>query len=416
MGFGSTFNDLVESAGGTARDAARGVATWTREKVEAGYAAAKTAAGHVRVKATEAGADTLGVTKATAQKADTAVAAAKEKVRSVRKGIGNAVDKVFGREPAAPPAETPTVAPCPVAEAERKRTTRQERKALIAKGKASGDPNLRKSAENLERDMDAVEEAKLSNHIYCIHDPAECNEDTRPVPGFKDVSNDPRTLAKLGLTKADLNSPGSNFRAAVFERQNPPFSEAEAGYVVVFKGTSSGNVEDWRNNFRQGLDVHSDYYRRAVGIGKSVARATRGPGSPAVGFAGHSLGGGLASAAASAGGKRGNTFNAAGLHPNTVQRYGGIPGDRSGIHAYNVPGDPLTETNIHGVTVGGYKVSSPPLAAGTGQRLDRALSDTDIPPGKDDTYFHSMPVVVRAIERRKAADQERLQAAAPATP
>ena len=51
---------------------------------------------------------------------------------------------------------------------------------------------------------------------------------------------------------------------------------------------------------------------------------------------GHSLGGGLAAAAAHATGVRAVTFNAAGLH----SRYGkGEPGD---IRAHHIVGDPLT--------------------------------------------------------------------------
>lgn len=41
-----------------------------------------------------------------------------------------------------------------------------------------------------------------------------------------------------------------------------------------------------------------------------------------------------------------------------------------------------------------------------------ALRDREIPKGKDDAYFHSMPVVIRALERRKGADEERLRSGA----
>ena len=134
-------------------------------------------------------------------------------------------------------------------------------------------------------------------------------------------------------------------------------------------------------------------------------------GGPKVTFAGHSLGGGLASAAAAASALPANTFNAAGLNTATVARYGGNEDDPGDIAAYHVPGDPLTETNVKGVSVLGLKLSQPPLAAGSSQRVPRALQDGTLPPGQSGTYFHSMPVVIRAIERRKGADEERLRAA-----
>lgn len=125
-------------------------------------------------------------------------------------------------------------------------------------------------------------------------------------------------------------------------------------------------------------------------------------------------GGRLASAAAKASGLPANTFNAAGLNPATVARYGGNPSDAVDIRAYHVPGDPLTEANQQGLGVLGWKPQAiqPPLAAGTADKVERALQDQAIPKGKDDAYFHSMPVVIRALERRKGADEERLRSAA----
>jgi type VI secretion system secreted protein VgrG len=232
------------------------------------------------------------------------------------------------------------------------------------------------------------------------------------VTGFRDVSRDRKVLDQLGLKPDDLNPPGTAFRAAVFERQSPPFAADETGYVVVFKGTTPGNLEDWRNNTRQGMDAHSPYYKQAVSIGKNVAEAVGDPANPAVSFTGHSLGGGLASAAAKASGLPANTFNAAGLNAATVARYGGTSQDAD-IFAYHVPGDPLTEANVEGVNFLGLKKELP-LAAGTSQEVARAAADATIPPGQSDTYFHSMPVVTRAIEKRKAANEDRLKPAAAA--
>ena len=416
MGFGSFLGDMVKSASGAALDSARSVANWTVEKAEQAhhaYEAGKTVAAE---KATGAFADVLGGLKAGLQKKDAAVAAAKasvkDAVQATRQRINAAVDKVFGRKPKSPPPpSSPAVTACVQDEVARKARTRAARQEVIAKAFGTGDPALKAKADRLARDMDAVEDARLSNHIYCLHDPAECNSDNAQVPGFNNVSGDKAVLAKLGLQPGDLELPGSNFKAAVFERRSPPFGPNETGYVIAFKGTSPGSVEDWQNNFRQGLDADSPFYRQAVRIGNKVSdQLSSKAGGPTVMFAGHSLGGGLASAAATASGLQANTFNSAGLNAATIARYGGNESDSGDIVAYHVPGDPLTETNVKGVSVLGIKLSQPPLAVGKSQEVPRALHDTTIPPGQDDTYFHSMPVVIRAIERRKGADEERLRA------
>jgi pimeloyl-ACP methyl ester carboxylesterase len=91
----------------------------------------------------------------------------------------------------------------------------------------------------------------------------------------------------------------------------------------------AGPDGDWVNNFRQGWGATSPMYVMAMQWANSqVARLQNQYSPPRVFFAGHSLGGGLASAAAEhcalankANPKlnlRGITFNASGLHPNTV--------------------------------------------------------------------------------------------------
>ncbi|MDD5297913.1 MAG: hypothetical protein PHU46_13475 [Rhodocyclaceae bacterium] len=437
MGFGSFITGIAKAAGETALNSGRSVANWTAEQAEHGYQAYQQAKGWVGEKADEAYqayegakdwagekakegvADGLGAGMAAKQKASAAWKSTKEyvgdKLQSAEESIVKAVDRVFGRKgelPAAPPESAAQA--CPLCESLRKKATREARRELVAKGKDSADSEMQEKAEELERDMDAVEEAKLSDHIYCIHDAADCSPENAEVPGFKDVSNDPEALDAIGLKPADLRTHGSNFRTAVFLRENPPFAPEEAGYVVVFKGTSPDSTEDWQNNFRQGLNAESPYYKRAVTIGSNIQDAVGNPPNPRVRFAGHSLGGGLASAAAKASGLPANTFNAAGLNPATVARYGGNPSDAADIRAYHVPGDPLTEANEKGLGVLGWKPQAiqPPLAAGTGDTVERALRDREIPKGKDDAYFHSMPVVIRALERRKGADEERLRSGA----
>ena len=95
------------------------------------------------------------------------------------------------------------------------------------------------------------------------------------------------------------------------------------------------NLEDWTNNFNQGRGAESAYYQRAVDIGSLLKGR--------VDTSGHSLGGGLASAASMTSGKSGWTFNAAGLNSGTVEKYGGsLVGREDIINAYRVKGEVLT--------------------------------------------------------------------------
>ncbi len=136
---------------------------------------------------------------------------------------------------------------------------------------------------------------------------ADVYRDTAAPPaGYRVATNG--DLAKLGLNPADLTSTQSPFRARVYVTG----SGADTQYAVAFRGTTSGG--DWSTNFRQGIGLSSDHYRRALYIGSKLALAT----DANVTITGHSLGGGLASAAAIAAGRPAATFNAAGLSNATI--------------------------------------------------------------------------------------------------
>ena len=107
----------------------------------------------------------------------------------------------------------------------------------------------------------------------------------------------------------------------------------------ALRGDLSGikNVNDWINNGAQGMGASSDYYKQAVKIGLQVKN------SSGVDISGHSLGGGMASAASMTNGKPAWTFNAAGLHHGTVGKYGAeMIGSAKNIQAYRVEGELLT--------------------------------------------------------------------------
>ena len=165
-------------------------------------------------------------------------------------------------------------------------------------------------------------------------------------PGGTRVAGD-ADLRRLGLTPDMLEQPGqTSFRARVYV-------SGEAGherYTIAFRGTENGS--DWKANVRQGTGQESIHYRNALAIGRQIARS-----GADVEMTGHSLGGGLASAAALASGRHADTFNAAGLHDTTItgaNRIARSAGQGTGaVDNYRVPGEILTFVQEGGDRVAG---------------------------------------------------------------
>ncbi|HMO74206.1 MAG TPA: hypothetical protein PKD99_06620 [Sphingopyxis sp.] len=220
--------------------------------------------------------------------------------------------------------------------------------------------------------------------------------------GFERVTDDAE-LEKIGLSNKLLTPPGyqpdgnnAPF-AAVFKDQD------SGAYSVVFKGTSSG--ADWKVNAGQGLGNETSYYSQAEIIGKNVAMSDGGNN---VKFVGHSLGGGLASAASRASGMPATTFNAAGLHPNTI-----ADPRASQIDAVYVRGELLRGAQMTpGVrqAVGTKVPLDPP--AGIGSRVAKWIARTSIAAGHPwlglgvaavrGFFLHGMDAVVPAVDQEKA--------------
>jgi hypothetical protein len=226
-----------------------------------------------------------------------------------------------------------------------KAARRKERQRLLANGRAKAADlppgeereELLAATQRFEQNLHGVEMAQLAQNVYR----PKPGESPKPAPvGWKNVSNDPGKLEKLGLSPKDLEVPGSNYRAQVYEPDPVVFGDsADIKTTVSFKGTDPDNMEDWENNGAQGLDNESEYYRRAIGVGKGVRKTGSN-----VEITGHSLGGGLASGASRASGAPATTFNAAGLHEDTVAHYGGTPviPKQENIYVYQVEDEFLT--------------------------------------------------------------------------
>jgi hypothetical protein len=149
----------------------------------------------------------------------------------------------------------------------------------------------------------ALQQARLADDAYEQHVPGQNN-----VEGWRDVSRDPEALARLGLTEQDLQPDNaSGFRARLYlpERGSP---NEHLPPQLAFRGTASGS--DVKADLRAGLGLRTDHFDKAGAIGAKLAQLP--PGS--VQLVGHSLGGGLASAAALVSGQPATTFDAMGLH------------------------------------------------------------------------------------------------------
>ncbi|MGF6666039.1 hypothetical protein QF000_007707 [Paraburkholderia atlantica] len=231
--------------------------------------------------------------------------------------------------------------------------------------------HVRAAAERLARNNVAVEKARLSDHVY---------EPSGPVPeGWANRSGDREFLDRYGLKPKDLKIKGSDFRAQLYEPDATVFGN-DMKPALAFKGTEMTSLADWSNNVNQSVNIESEYYKRAVRSGTKLREITE-----RIDITGHSLGGGLCSAASLASGKDCWSFNAAGLHPKTVEHYGGQV-TPSSINAYHVNGDILTVVQTW---------TALPVAAGTPYPLHGSGSPLS---------RHFITQAIDGIEQQKAED------------
>lgn len=128
----------------------------------------------------------------------------------------------------------------------------------------------------------------------CVYIDSVCN--TR----FREAN-----LSQLGLHYSDLVL--GAFRAEVY------YDSRSDEYVVAFAG--SAVVSDWYDNISQEFGHDSPQYERAVQLARMLLRDNPGK---IFSFTGHSLGGGLATAAAAAVSGDATVFNPAALDPDTA--------------------------------------------------------------------------------------------------
>jgi hypothetical protein len=198
--------------------------------------------------------------------------------------------------------------------------------ACSATSRKLGDLDCSELAQEKAALAEAQTKAKLASAVYQ-------NPEQQSLPdGWSRATDD--DLRNLGLMDSQgrklTEIPDSDFRADVFKGP-------DGRYVVAFKGTTPTSLEDWKSNIQQGMGNPTAYYTRALRIADQIH--ANQPDN--VEYVGHSLGGGLASAAAAKYGSPATTFNAAGLHDKTLLRTGIVP-NPDNIDAYYVEGDILS--------------------------------------------------------------------------
>ena len=116
-------------------------------------------------------------------------------------------------------------------------------------------------------------------------------------------------LRAAGIDPALQHDRKSGFDAAFYR-------DASGAVALVYAGSDEGR--DWKHNFGQGLGFKDAKYDQAI----ALAREARLAFGDRVVLGGQSLGGGLAAAASMVNQVPAVTFNAAGVHDNTIERYG----------------------------------------------------------------------------------------------
>ncbi|MBD2794126.1 phospholipase [Xenorhabdus sp. 42] len=129
------------------------------------------------------------------------------------------------------------------------------------------------------------------------------------ISGYTRLSDD--ELTKAGIDPDSLNDRSTGFQAGVYKK--------EGLYVVSFTG--SNEPKDFMASIRQGLGYNESQYNQAIELAYNSLKSF----GENVIFTGHSLGGGLATAAALATGKPAVIYNSSGVSDATMKRMGIVP-------------------------------------------------------------------------------------------
>ncbi|HVI59605.1 MAG TPA: lipase family protein [Luteimonas sp.] len=236
-----------------------------------------------------------------------------------------------------------------------------------------------------QRDLD-LQLAEMANDAYDVSGP----DGTTGTQSAKDLAAAGWTRLQpegdhlvdangneIAIDPASLEDKSTGFRAAIYQN-------AQGQYVVAYAGTNPKEMGDIKADATQAFGMDTKQYNQAIALAKE-AEVAFGDGN--VAFTGHSLGGGLASAAALSVDASAVTFNAAGLSNETLRNLGLNPNaardqvaDSGQVRRYVVNGDPLTlaQQDAPVLPIPFAPPLSPPNAVGHELRIQAPAGTTPI--------------------------------------
>ncbi|MDR2064727.1 MAG: hypothetical protein LBP85_03330 [Prevotellaceae bacterium] len=190
---------------------------------------------------------------------------------------------------------------------------------------------------SMHQELKYAEIAMLANHAY---NPTKPLADGWELITSENLKNIDETVINLFLEKYNKKEDGSQydgFNAQIY------YNDKTNEYVLSFRGSEfpTKDMLDWVTNYSQaiGSDEYRKQYVKAQNLALILQKTCK---DCKISITGHSLGGGLASAAGLVTGLPTYTFNAAGLHKNTVDDFDNKV-KNSNIKAYYSDDDILSQ-------------------------------------------------------------------------
>lgn len=240
-------------------------------------------------------------------------------------------------------------------------------------------PALAEANQRLKLNNDSIISAEASKYIYDVENMRRKHSlELPPSPIGLKIKN---TKQISGLEKIKFSDPNTGLGSALFE------SSINGKTILTFRGTNNDvtGKEDWKTNIFQGLGLETMQYTQAMELSRQVDKSLQ---SNFI-ISGHSLGGGLASAAVSVTGAKANTYDAAGLHWLTPKREDGLT--KKAMH------DLIDMQYVEMEIVTGLQTILKPSAPGQHHRLPSL-------DGGHPVTRHDMKQVIDGINAQKKAD------------